>query len=389
MLSLTSPLAIPMVIAVAAAVATLLLRIFPYFAKLVASGGARLGPMDGLRGFLALGVMMHHTVFNYCFGVVHVWTMPASPYFLYLGGGSVALFFMTSGYLFWSRALDGKLQPAQLYVSRFWRIVPLYLAMALTLGIIVGFETHWKLLVPRINLVREVAFWLCGGFYVLPSLNGALTYNINSGVTWSLVYEWWFYLFLPFLTVFVPVRRFVVTVVPFFIFRHYAAVYFPEYAPGAIVSGGFAFGMISAYLCRVQAVRHYLARRTFAVLSLAYLAVCFIYNVRHPTNPLTNEVMGFPLFLMVACGNNFFRILTRPWAVLLGHLSYSIYLFHGFVLWALVQKRFAPSVLAKVPPLHYWGWVVGVAVPAVVVLSALTYRFIEAPFLAKASTKSA
>jgi peptidoglycan/LPS O-acetylase OafA/YrhL len=95
--------------------------------------------------------------------------------------------------------------------------------------------------------------------------------------------------------------------------------------------------------------------------------------------------MSLPLFAAVSCGNNFYRVLTRPWTLLLGHVSYSVYLAHGLLLYFLVQRALGATVVASMTPIRYWGWIVLAVTPLVVLAASLTYRFIEAPFLKRAS----
>ena len=84
------------------------------------------------------------------------------------------------------------------------------------------------------------------------------------------------------------------------------------------------------------------------------------------------------MFLSVACGNTAFGLFVRPWAVLLGHISYSIYLLH--CLSDLAVDSAPGSGGTAVGGGEFM--VVSAGLVAVVVLvSTLTYRFVEHPFL--------
>ncbi|TDR27720.1 acyltransferase family protein [Hydromonas duriensis] len=85
--------------------------------------------IDGLRGFLALGVFFHHSLINYNYIATGVWTTPNSRFYTMLGQLSVGLFFAITAFLFWSKVLDSRdgINWKTLYVSRVRRIMPMYL----------------------------------------------------------------------------------------------------------------------------------------------------------------------------------------------------------------------------------------------------------------------
>lgn len=385
MFSLASPLAILVLVVVAIATAATIVWLSPYFRRLVNSRGARLSSLDGLRGFLAFGVFIHHATLNHGLLSAIGWSGPNSVLFNYLGSGCVALFFMASGFLFWSRAIDKKVDPERLLISRFWRIMPMYWATMFVVFIVAGSLSNFTLRVDPIVFRREVAFWLMGGYFVIGTINGVSTVNINAGVTWSLLYEWWFYLALPLLAIFATPKRFALGFGLFMAVRYVSLSHVPEYYFPIQHSTGFAFGMLMAHLVRIERLRFWMTRRSVALGALLFLAGCLWYNDTHPLTAISNQVMSLPLFAAVSCGNNFFRVLTRRWALLLGHVSYSVYLAHGLVLYFLVQRVLGAKAVMEMTPVAYWGWVAVFVVPCLVGVSCLTYRFIEAPFLRRAS----
>ena len=92
-------------------------------------GRARISTLDGLRGFLALGVFFHHAAIYHEYLLDQQWRLPPSRFYSLLGQVGVAMFFMITGYLFWSRVVTerGRLDWLQLYIGRVFRIGPLYL----------------------------------------------------------------------------------------------------------------------------------------------------------------------------------------------------------------------------------------------------------------------
>src|ERR1700730_13991860 len=81
--------------------------------------GARFASLDGLRGFLALGVFLHHGIIWH--GIIASQPRPPlGPYCKYLGQGSVIFFFLITGFLFWTKVVKagGRIDPIDLYRNR-------------------------------------------------------------------------------------------------------------------------------------------------------------------------------------------------------------------------------------------------------------------------------
>src|SRR5262249_21839223 len=88
--------------------------------------------IDGLRGFLALGVLFHHALFRFNLVTTGNWAIPDAAFYTLLGQVAVMTFFMITGFLFWDRVLrgwGGSQQSAlvdwrHFYGARIRRIVP-------------------------------------------------------------------------------------------------------------------------------------------------------------------------------------------------------------------------------------------------------------------------
>jgi peptidoglycan/LPS O-acetylase OafA/YrhL len=155
----------------------------------------RVGTIDGLRGLLALAVFFHHAAIWHQYIIIGEWRPPPSRFYANLGPAGVSMFFMITGYLFRSRMLKTRGRPnfLKLYVGRLFRIVPLYLVLALIVLVSVGFATHWRLNESPFSVSNEVARWLAGGVLDVPDVNAYHASLISASVTWSLSYEWMFY----------------------------------------------------------------------------------------------------------------------------------------------------------------------------------------------------
>jgi peptidoglycan/LPS O-acetylase OafA/YrhL len=157
---------------------------------------ARFLALDGLRGFAAIGVFAFHVVLTHRYVTTGVWEPPVSGFYALLGPLSVSLFFMITGFLFWTKLLSAgeHVKWRELYVGRLFRIAPMYLfAVAAMLAIVLaktGFELHE----PLRDVVASAMQWLALGIVNLqPDVNGYPARHVIAGVTWTISYEWAFY----------------------------------------------------------------------------------------------------------------------------------------------------------------------------------------------------
>src|SRR5580658_9307808 len=135
--------------------------------------GARAHTIDGLRGFLALGVVFHHAAVYHQYLQTGEWCLPPTRFYANLGPIGVAMFFMITGYLFWTQMLKAKGEPnlPKLYVGRVFRIVPLYLVLVAILLLTVGVLTRWQLREAPLALAKHIVNWLAGGVVIGGDIN--------------------------------------------------------------------------------------------------------------------------------------------------------------------------------------------------------------------------
>jgi peptidoglycan/LPS O-acetylase OafA/YrhL len=271
-----------------------------YRAQLAADGG-RFECIDGLRGFLALGVFAVHAVNMYTLHADGQWTT-----------GSLAL-----------REGPGA-------------------------------------------LARELRPWLSFGFMDTGALNGLPEARYINAVYWTLAYEWMFYLALPLLALFARGWSAVAMVAVVVLFGTQQPVVF-----------NFLFGALSAALVHARVLEGRLRSPWLGVLPLvslgAYFAAPGTYGLLHSA-----ALYGF--FIFVVHGYSLFGLLRTRAAKLLGLVSYSIYLTHCIALFVTVRAVDARIGIETLDPLQYW-LLAALAAAGCVLLSALTYRFVEHPFL--------
>jgi peptidoglycan/LPS O-acetylase OafA/YrhL len=333
---------------------------YPYGAE------SRLGHIDGLRGYLALLVFAMHFATTRVLNLEGHWGYAPQHGMRMLGEIGVALFFMVTGYLFIFRILDkaGRVDWRGLYISRVFRIYPVYLlfvAIVFLLSIIVR---HWVVYGGIGEWLSSFAGWMSFG---RTDVNGIPAREmVVMGVQWTLQYEWLFYLLLPLIAV---LLRWRMTTGLLVVLVAAGAIY-PQNAFGfsSLFLVFFLMGGVAAKLRLLNPVwlRHI---ETVPVTLAAILAVVI-------TIACFNTAYGF---IPVALGNSMFGLLKLKASEWLGEISFSIYLLHTPILFAVFTLGF--SHFSKTHSELAFDALMPVIAVLVVVLAGLTYTFIEKPMI--------
>lgn len=337
----------------------------------------RFAAIDGLRGYLALFVFLHHSAIWYFYLRIGIWRVPPSNLFTILGQGGVGLFFMITGFLFFNKLLDARHKSVdwtRLYISRVLRLLPLYAFAMLAMFTIVGIASHWTLNVPIGDLLRTIGAWL--GFTVLgtPDINGVeKTSVIIAGVTWSLPLEWLFYLSLPILGIAIrvqPSTRFL------FLSALVLAILIPTRVlrPSVIQAMWFGCGIASAALVRYASFRGFAeGRHASWIVMLTLTALVVGFSSAYGIIPIALLGVAFSL---IAGGCDVFGILSTGMSRVLGDMAYSVYLLHGMVLFVLFKLLRIEASTSS--PAAHWAMIVAVC-PVLIALCFATFRLIERP----------
>ena len=342
----------------------------------------RVRTLDGLRGFLALGVFFQHAALYHAYMASGVWELPPSRLYALVGEVCVAVFFMITGYLFWGKMLQERGRPrfTALYIGRIFRIGPLYLVMVVIVFAIALAHTGLHQNDPVPELARQVFRWSAlGVFGTGPDINGyADTGIITAGVTWTLRLEWMFYASL-LLTAFVarlPRWHVVLPVVGLVLGLGYTAwrAVPAVVAPTPLCAALFSIGMLCAAMeknVRVPRLPPWVSSSLVAILSVAAFVVSPTANAVAPV-----ILLGLAFFLVVF-GSNVFGLLAGRAARRLGDISYGIYLLQGLVLYLVFTVPGARS-FALGSPLQHWLMVFLCAV-LLVTAAAITHVWVERP----------
>lgn len=348
---------------------------------------AYLPRLDHLR-FLAAGLVLAFHLYHYFF---HHWQPnpdAALLGFIVEGHSGVGLFFTLSGFLFMLIALQGPIHYGSFIYNRFLRVGPLFLVvfyLAVTLG--------------RDDFAAMDIFYLLFSNIGSPPTSDFFV----TGAAWTISVEFTFYLLFPFLATFFlaqGARYWLGLMALLFVFKLviYVSVEDPVHVLYSTLPGRldqFLVGMAAARI--YQAYREHLARYAWPLLGIAVVMVYgMLYGLARYASWMSAdrhqpvwlvwsfvESTGWALLIMgylaiPVIRGRLARLTARLFAFG-GKVSYSFYLLHASVL--LLFSEFI-GVLAPTPWFSLnFTLNLGVALLACLGVAALSYEYIERPFL--------
>lgn len=347
----------------------------------------RLVPLDGLRGVLALSVFFTHAASYYFFEQTAIWDYPPSNFYSQMAVFPVSMFFFITAYLFWSKLVRRPSFPIwRFWLGRFGRLAPVYIAACAAVFFVAAVLSGFQRQVPAGRLIAQILSWLA--FWGTKEINSVKNSNMWLGASWSLRYEWLFYLSLPFLGWFARRKRTTLLIVAI------SMALVPALA--RIGSGGHLGGAIRlletyasffAYTFSVGILIAILPKNRLSELAngipatlLSLLAIGLTLFLVPPTYGLLESLCLALPFACICMGNTWFGLLASRPLRFLGRISYSFYLLHVLglsLVLMFVQKR---GMLTAIRPMSYWAIVAGSGMVTIFVC-AFTYQFLEAPFL--------
>ncbi len=333
--------------------------------------------IDGLRGYLAVFVFLHHAVIWHVYLHTGYWSVPPSHVYAHLGESSIQIFFMISAFLFCSKLLRGRetgLDWERLFISRFLRLTPMYFVAVLLLFLIVAIVSGGTLKEPPLTLLWGMAQWLTFAMAGEPDLNGVpSTSLILAGIVWTLRYEWFFYLSLPLLALALRIRP----PLPYLLLglaTVAGVVLWKNPASHHLLA--FLGGIVAALLVRVEAFGRF-ARRHAA--SLVVLGIVGVTVAAFPSGHGNLPVLLLSVaFWLIAGGNTMFGLFVHPVSRFLGEMTYSIYLLHGIALYTFFTLLVGTETGRDFSSTTHSLLVVGLT-PILIMASYATFRWIERP----------
>ena len=353
----------------------------------------KIAALESLRGVLALWVVVGHVV-SLAYGITELSSVHLG--FLYQPILAVYVFIILSGFVIMYLLDKGTLTYGPFLLRRFLRIFPLYLAVlavsALTLSSQLDAEQSlpWR----HAGIVSDIAihieavknFWVHMATHLVllqgivpPSLLSYPEYTFI-GQAWSISLEWQFYLMAPLLAFLIARRRWHVLgglAVAFLLLHHF---YYGSVGFIGNQSGFFAVGIISFYLFKYLRGRPMSGPFSDFIVLTAALIVYFFSDMSLPLMAWTVAMMVilFPQAgaqgLVTGAAK---AVLENRFIRWIGEISYSIYLVHRLVMYAVL------ALIMRLYPAIPKAQFLMISLPATLILtvavSAVTFNLIEAP----------
>ena len=340
---------------------------------------SRFETIDGLRGFLALAVFIHHSTVWFQFIEEGNWRLPDSNLYIHFGETSVALFFMITSFLFVTKLnhiKENEFNWKVFFISRFFRLAPMYYFSILLIFICVFQISNWSINTNLFTFTKSLFNWLTFTIIGRPDINNCVfTDKINAGVTWTLTYEWLFYFSLPIISFFISYKKpkviFLIISVLFIIFFTLHNIIQPYHIYA------FIGGAIAPFLLKFDFINTKIKNNIASIIVI----ICFL--IIRQFSSAKNEyciLLTSIAFTLIALGATLFGLLKTSTLKFLGDISYSTYLLHGIILFIIFHfivsmeniKLFAPSEFSVL---------IFAITPIIVIISYFCHRFIEKPFI--------
>lgn len=312
-------------------------------------GERRIGSLDALRGIAAMSVVLFH----YTYGYDHVVGFAEPPPVMVLHGRmGVELFFIISGFVI-LRTLERSRGMADFALSRFARLYPAYfvcscLALAVVFGL--GFN-------PKEIGLRDVAASLAFASELTTSKQIDPSY-------WTLTYEIIFYGLAGFTYLVLGVRRIELACLVWLAIgvAEFSLLGLGRHKLAVLANGEWS------YLFVLGMMIHLLVQGRGTALTAATVATCFaVCWWVGPAEPsdlsswlTTCIIAGIALSVWMAASGRLALLAVRP-LVILGDISYSLYLLHQIVGYKVIQTLLGAGVNVDLAILCAIVLVVGLA----------------------------
>lgn len=354
--------------------------------------------LNGIRCIAALLVVFHHLEqAKHAFGIPSIYHYPIIQHAGRLG---VGLFFVLSGFLITYLLLDergrfGNVDAKKFYLRRVFRIWPIYF---LIIGLSLFAFPHWDLLYfPGANekLAVHATERLVLLALVLPNFAFVL-YDLPywCAQTWSIGVEEQFYYLWPWLIKY-PKRKFfiiliflIATVALLLLGLHFLN---PSEDTKNEIIGTFlgqfriqtmALGGLCAYLVYYEKTKilNFLFRKDVQLIVYGALLILFFSGI-HFFGFLELYAVFFGFFVLNAsCNKDSIINLENPVMSYLGKISYGLYIYHVFVI--VIMINILSKYAAGLSDSSYQIVLYVLSFPASVLVSSVSYHFLEKPLLA-------
>lgn len=342
--------------------------------------------IDGLRGYLAFFVFLHHSYIWQVFLKTEDWDDPKSNLFNQFGQTTVVFFFIITAFLFTTKLINNKnkkINWLEYLNARFFRLFPMYIFSVSIIFFLAAYLTHFKSNVTLLENTKSVLSWIFFNVRKQLDINGLEdTFILNSGITWTLPYEWIFYFLVPIIALFFKIKvnykiilSFLSIAVVTMIINKSSLRHFMPFIGGICV----------ALLVSTKKFEEILKEKKYTLLAICLLTVS-VYFFNSGRKPIPIIITSIA-FLIIASGNNFFGILSSAFSRKLGQITYSMYLLHGILLFVIFYFIIGFERAKNFSDFEFW-LVITASVFPLILISQLTFKYIESPLMALSKIKN-
>lgn len=342
--------------------------------------------IDGLRGYLAFFVFLHHSYIWQVFLRTENWDDPKSNLFNQFGETTVVFFFIITAFLFTTKLFNnksGEINWSEYLKARFFRLFPMYFFSICIVFILVAYLTQFTLRVPFLENLKSILSWL---FFNISKKNSNIngledTFILNAGITWTLPYEWTFYFLLPLIALWFKIKVNLKAVLGF---TAAAAVIMILNKSSLRHFMPFIGGICVAILANSKKFENILKQKKYALLTICLLTILvYFFNSGRKPIPI---IISSVVFLIIASGNNFFGILSSVFSRKLGQITYSLYLLHGILLFIIFYFLIGFERAKTLTDTEFWS-IITLSIFPLILICQLTFKYIESPLMALSKTK--
>lgn len=348
--------------------------------------------LNGIRAIAAIMVIIHHI--EQFLGIMGKPNYFENPIIMQIGKLGVTLFFVLSGFLisyllFAEEKKEGTIFIKEFYIRRILRIWPLYyLIIFLSFFILPNIEWFY---LPQFwePIQQHLGLYLSLFLLFLPNLalsKGAiLPYGSQS---WSVGVEEQFYLIWPVLMKFFKNKLLVIlgSIIAYFVVLYIMKkvnYLIPSYVSGFFSSFhiySMAIGGLFAYIefYKKELWQKNILNPYIFIIAVIFVLLLMIFQIHHK---LIYSILFGIIIYNLACNSTLKKALEFRSINYLGKISYGLYMYHSIAI--IFSIRLLDYILPHIQynTIQYKAGLIILALMITIILSDISYRFIENHFI--------
>ncbi|MBD2700709.1 acyltransferase [Spirosoma sp. BT702] len=330
---------------------------------------------DALKGYLSIIVFICHSITWYYYLRTRNWFPPPSNAYHQIGQASISMFFMMTSFLFCNKLLKGQTNWLKLYIGRIFRLFPVYFLSIFCLFLIIGYLSNFSLNENEsiLTITSQFKKWILFTMKDWPNVNGIQkTWIIIAHITWTLRYEWLFYLALPVISILFFNEKPNLLIISISLYILFVVLPYKDYSYINFIH--FGGGILASLLIRFGKFSHFTYSWPFSII--IFLLILLLVTIEG--QQLFHIAITAAIFIIIACGNTIFGVLLNKYARALGQVSYGIYLFHGIVFFIFFRFILGYEKAATLSSAQHWVCII-LLTPLIILIASLIHIYIEFP----------